>query len=850
MSTNERILLDYTCESLTDPRFTAVTGTYPNCYLADASSPDTTVEPGTIRLGSGGERGGYTHITFPLPLTEDSLSLTVNMKIESLMTPSALPVWRGLAFEIHIPGSRQLSVVIHTMTAPDKDGSNATIMMMKDDRTDERALRQRIAVPTDGKFHLWDFRFDGKNEMRIYVDGALIVIFSGISLPTNAKDGYLKIGNVMADVESGYNNVVIEHIRLTAGVTTDDTAITDILLPTDASAKSLTVCPEVNRLPENAEITVTVSLKADPAKSVTKTYTPTALASSVTFSDIPFSGLSRITVQMSGALTRTFDYYLYKDFLPLTAEESITDAQPGTAYQFNAMHTVCAQGWTAEHFRHADGTAGSALSAADGASPIPVPVKLNGRFSVYVGCLSGTKNFSVNEKHVFVTNKEDTGCRITERFALAGDFADEEITLSKNDGSAARIAYVKFVSLTGEQYTLYTEKDDSHHLMTDNDGFSMLCYDRKYENPDELTKSVITRYKNAVDQRQFNWATFSTSILNYDSKVWWKYVTKRLEELGIPKENYPRDFMDHVDVNGNHLDFEAKMRDLDKNAYYNMRQLNKIDYPHKILADFVKENDCGEFFVSLRMSHYGFNSYQTGSFYFLHPEWIREGSCELSYAHEEYRNYIHDILMEMAEPENVTGITMDFGRYPLIFGAELTDVCERTRIMTDFVRRVRRDLPGGKVLNARVLNPTADKAEKWGLDFRTWLKEGLIDRLLISDQGHESFFDLTPYADLMKETENAEIYIGINATLSGHDLTKAEEDLLKKGGRIQRGSGVGLIQFMLRAYDAYMAGADGIFIFNGLGTDPAYTNMNNKTSMIKWHEFEYPAYLFQGTAEF
>ena len=58
-----------------------------------------------------------------------------------------------------------------------------------------------------------------------------------------------------------------------------------------------------------------------------------------------------------------------------------------------------------------------------------------------------------------------------------------------------------------------------------------------------------------------------------------------------------------------------------------------------------------------------------------------------------------------------------------------------------------------------------------------------------------------------------------------------------------------MIQFMLRAYDAYMAGADGVFIFNGLGTDPVYANMNNKTRMIKWHEFEYPAFLFPNTAE-
>ena len=54
-----------------------------------------------------------------------------------------------------------------------------------------------------------------------------------------------------------------------------------------------------------------------------------------------------------------------------------------------------------------------------------------------------------------------------------------------------------------------------------------------------------------------------------------------------------------------------------------------------------------------------------------------------------------------------------------------------------------------------------------------------------------------------------------------------------------------------RAYDAYMAGADGIFLFNGPSSDPKiggippyYAYMNNKTLMEKWYTFEYPQSLF------
>jgi len=853
MNTEEKILLDFSCDSLSDPRLTAVTGSYPQCYIAE--------NDGTFRLGADGTPGGYCPIVFPLPLSPDTLSLSVRMQIESLMTPAMHPAWRGLSFAIHIPGFRLLSLTLHSVGEPDENGKNADAVMLRDGRADSNAVTQRITVPTDGEFHDWDLRFNGKTEVRLYTDGKLQAIFDGITLPPPPKEGsILKIGTAMLDAARGATNVNIKHIRLTAGVSVDDTAVTALAVLPGSSQKGLTVRCGVNRLPEDAVLTVTAASKANPQNAVVQRVRPDGLLTDVTFENFPFTGICTVTAQMENTLPFTRETFLYGDFRTLSGGETLTDAQPGVAYHFRKTDTLGGNGWQHEFFRYEDGTAGCAISASaeNEAAILTVPVKLQGKFAVYVGYLPGTKNLSVNGRHVFITYKNEEGTTLNERFALAGDFAGEKITLSKNPDSAARIAYVKFVSLTGEQYEKYTAEDDGANLLVDNDGFSSFTGEG-HDNAEFLIDRVIRQYVSTIGLRKFNFATCVTGGLNFPSKVQRAYVEKRLRELGIPEEKWPRDFMQRVDTEGNLLDFSQAMRDRDQRIVRNFLKLNEEGIPHRMLADYAKKNGCGQVYVSQRMAAYypkgNMGEYLNGPLYFLHPEWIRGGGNEPSYVHEEYRNYVHDLLIELAETENAAGITMDFGRYYLVFGTELTDVSERTKIMTDFVRSVRRDLPEGKVLNARILNPTAQKADIWGLDYKTWIKEGLIDRLIISDQGHETFFDLTEYKDLLDAEGGTEIYIGINTSLSGHDPTKEEEALEKKGVKIDRGRRVSFLQFMLRSYEAYMAGADGIFLFNGLnvtdvgGLHPDYALMNNKTGMVKWYEFSYPAYLFSQETE-
>jgi len=845
----EKVVFDYNCDSLTDPAITLSSNTPPFYYFADSQTEG--VNEGTVYMGGNARSTGYCVMHFPFEKGDaNTFSLEMDMKAESLLTPATNIAWRGMFVEVTLPGSASINLNFHSMGEEDENGYNASVTVMTTARGNDTAVTERIRIPTDDAFHKWDIQFDGEEEVRFYIDGELQAAVQGVTLLASGTKASVQIKNVMAEIKSGLNSVTFDNIKMTTGITVEKTEVLNVTPEYDSSAKALTLNTTLTQVKENTEITAVITSKKDPSKVYTKTYKPDGVTSSYTFSDIPFTGMCEFVVSVTGgAVDFEFDYYLPAEYVKVENGGTVTAGAPDTAYVFEDFQTLTypkGTMWKLRYFQWPDGEYGAYISCngQKDAYTVELPVTVNGKFAVYVGYVQGMQSAFINDHPVTITDTSTANASIREYFVFADDFTDGKITITNDGTKLLRIAYIKLVSLSDEKYELYQKEDDSHNLLTDNDGYSIFCY-KGYDNPDTLIKNVITNYAEKIDQRKFNWCLFSTSILNYDSKVWWEYVEKRLTELNIPEEKWPADFLDHVDTKGRHLTFDHIMRDIDKMAYSNMRQINEIGYPHELLANYVAENNYGELYVSLRMSHYSSggasSGYQSGSLFFLHPEWARGGSYQFSYVHEEYRNYLHDILMEVAAPENVAGITMDFGRYYYIFGTELTDVTERTKIMNDFVKSIHDDLPEGKVLNVRVLNPIDEKATAWGLDYKHWVENKWVDRVIISDQGHETFFDFTEYLEFFEDHEDVEIYIGINASLSGHDLTKAEEEILKAGGTIQRGESVSRTQRMLRAYDIYMGGADGIFFFNGLGTDSVYTNMNNRTMMEQWFEFEYPA---------
>lgn len=233
------------------------------------------------------------------------------------------------------------------------------------------------------------------------------------------------------------------------------------------------------------------------------------------------------------------------------------------------------------------------------------------------------------------------------------------------------------------------------------------------------------------------------------------------------------------------------------------------------------------------------------TFWWQHPEFrVRgkkgEDQTKLSYAFPEVRAFKLGILREAAE-RDIDGINLDFLRHPPCFGYEEPLIIAfkathgqdpreiaaddprwlqlRADSMTGFLRDVRKllDEAGAKKNRHLGLSARVDWKQylAHGCDIDTWLKEGLLDYLVIAQHtlgGYE--FDLAPFVAKAKGSGCA-ILFGEEATLSGHDRTPAEDKAIAEGKMKPPVREVfTLDQYKVRAAKWYAAGADGIQLFN------------------------------------
>ncbi len=853
----ETVVIDYNCDSLTDPQVTVSSNNPPYCYFADSKTDG--VEQGTVYMSGDSTSTGYSTMHFPFETNEKSFSLEIDMKVDALLTPAANIAWRGLTVEVNIPGGRTVHVTFHSLGDADENGNNAAVTVMTTELGNNSAVTERIAIPDDDAFHAWNIQFDGDKELRIFIDGTRIAAVRNLTLPSQADTASVQIKNVPLEIKSGKNDVTFDHIRMTTGTVMDKSEVIRAMPQYDSSAEALTVMTELTQLKKDAEITVSVSQKNNSTVPAVKTYRPADITSAVTLTDVPFSGMCEIDVTVTGAAsTYCFDWFLPKTTKKLSPGDTADSAVPDTVYLFDDFRTVnCPTGtmWKHRYYQWPNGDFGTFLycNGQKNSVPIELPFTVNGKFAVYIGYGVGMQSAVINGHSVNISDNASMGGEIREQFVFADDFKNAAITVANDSTKAVRIAYVKLVALSDEKYEKYLAEDDAQNFIWDDDGYSCFCY-RDTVTPESLAEQFITRFAENLNVGQYMWCTYYTSILNYDSPVWWKYVTERLTELDIPKEQWPENFLDHVDKKGNQLHFEHLMRDIDKTAEKNILKINEHGAPHQFLSDFAAENGYGDVYVSLKMSSFadgdGPWAFMNSTLYYLYPEFIRGGSYQFSFQHETYRNYMHDLLIELALCENVAGVMMNFSSYPYIFGAELIDTAERTKIMNEFVKSVREDMPEGKKLIASIMLPTEENTLPWGLDYHHWVKEKYIDRLIVLSNVKEKFLPFEEELALCKQY-GCEFYLGINGILAGHDTTKEEEALQKQGVKLNlNNEQTSTLQWLLRAYEAYTAGADGLYAHNGFAVsslDPVFTNLNNKTLMEKWYEYEYPASLVQYT---
>lgn len=457
---------------------------------------------------------------------------------------------------------------------------------------------------------------------------------------------------------------------------------------------------------------------------------------------------------------------------------------------------------------------------------LELPIKLNGYLGVYVGYMSNTQEFKItcnnNEKLIkpYTKSREAKGEKfINERFVDAENFQDATLKIIPIEGKTAKIAYIKIVSLSEKQIAALSKtKAKSRKVIYDNDGYSDFFLG-KY--PDSHTLAQFpSNLKEKTNAKEISWTLGTTGFLTYDSAY-----------AGPAYEGFEK--------------YEEYVRNGDKIAkeqILNILQEGKS--PIEIVAS--SGDDLGiDVNATLRMDAFynaDYVKFLNGKIYEELLNFRQNDSIRLSYYYEEVRNYILNILKEACSISGVDGITLDFCRYPEVIGSE-AETKEKIEIMNEFMEDVRREIPDKKIT---VRFPHI-KPENYGLDIKTWVENGYVDRIVPSDISLESFYDISEYVELVKNTD-VEIFAGITANLKGADATPGNEDL-DSDGKIPGNEFLSPEEYMFRAHEVYEAGVDGVFLFNIFNdiditedVPSEFKRLQNKNEVDKWYELEYPSY--------
>ena len=169
--------------------------------------------------------------------------------------------------------------------------------------------------------------------------------------------------------------------------------------------------------------------------------------------------------------------------------------------------------------------------------------------------------------------------------------------------------------------------------------------------------------------------------------------------------------------------------------------------------------------------------------------------CALNWGQPEVRQHFLDFIRWYCPQHDFDGLELDYFRHPLFF--KLGEEEQHTRAMGEFVREVRRTLNGiankrGRPYLLAVRVPdTPAIARRAGLDTETWLREGLMD-LLIVGGGYK------PYGGRLKEFVDLAHQHSVQAYPCVNHFR-------------------GPMQMRSVASNFWALGSDGVYLFNFLG---------------------------------
>jgi hypothetical protein len=391
---------------------------------------------------------------------------------------------------------------------------------------------------------------------------------------------------------------------------------------------------------------------------------------------------------------------------------------------------------------------------------------------------------------------------------------------------ASLLAFAFFAAVVAAGVASAAEAPQPRHapkvIVVNDDGFSAF-HSGRYKSAEDLRRQMLGLRDTQVAVME--WCVIAGSRANYPSKV--------TELVGAGMTEFPR--------RGDKLASETLHRLASEGV--NTLQVVAAACHEAGIACYASLRMNGDY--PANMWEGSFPRYANSKFWWDHPEFRQRDAkgrilTKLSFAFPEVREFKLAILREVAA-QDIDGINLDFQRHPDFFGFEApmaqafkekygieaatvpaTDprwTPLRYERMTGFVRAVRRLLDdAGRQKGRRLgLSVRVDwkKYPLWGCDIETWLKDGLLDYLVVGQYGLGGYeFDLAPFVQMAKGTGCAVLF-GEEATVKGHDRT-AEEDRLIAAGKMTppKSTVLTLEEYRARAARWYAAGADGVHLFN------------------------------------
>lgn len=844
------------CDSLEENEWN-LSGVSDQVIIADSKSVygDFQVEPGTFGLYADRETGTYASMSKNLEIGDGPWTFEIRMDVKDLLHPASNKEWRGLVFDIFAQSKRFYIAV----------NADGYIYGQQGNANTQKPLR----VEGLSGYNTWRFIYNGASKVYVLLDGRLIGQFDGTWSTAEAPDG-IHIRNVPLNIESGKNHVIIDHIGFSLGDIPDwiesDPHIVFINAMPRADSTDLLLTAKVSDIQSEwiSDGKTQINLFLMSGNDIISE-TSVKLTSKNAYIHMNAKNQTGV-LKLSAFLVRD-NSIIYEYNRKINVSESVEivpkggqiTSVPGVTHLFDQMERIDnyeGAGWKLVHYRYnGNDEVYYALDSKPSTEGLEIPVEVVGWFGVVMGYLNGTQQIGVDfgegftevevEKTIFLPKDEVGEGTIKEVFLGAANFSGQKIKLRAVNPKKARVAYIKFIGLTDEQIKVWQAPSDGvKRAIFNNDGYSDFG-SGYYPDTQSLLQRAVDIYKDKeVGILEFCLGT--TFALNHNSEI-----------AGKPFENISQHAKDNL------------MRDGDKTGVNQIMNFSKSNIiPVQEVA--LRADEYGiKTFASLRMNAFydpATYPWLNGNIYDQYADYRIKNAGggytkNISYASQTIRDLITDILIEAASFDGVDGVNLDFNRYPDCVGyedelvepfmeeygfdprKELDEtqkeswVTYKAGVYNDFMKNLREKLPDKKI-SVRIPE-TGWKA--YGFDLKTWIDNKYIDILTPSTIGYENFFDIKPFVELVKDSDVL-LYGGINHYLAGHDLTKQEEDLIKKGVKVDLGhSYVTPEQYLERAWVLYNEGCDGIHVFNNWRGTDIIGLIGDKQYVEKWYGFTYPA---------